>query len=403
MSCRYIVLIIAAVNFIFQMYLYILNAGQRKKPLPQNVRDVYDDGEYKRWTEYSAEKNRISFFVTALSFIMTVIFISTDIISAYSALLPSNEYLNCALVMGSYILLSSILSFGFDYISDIAIEKKYGFNNASTKTFIGDQIKNTIISLVLECGLVLLCLFFYNAFGAFFFIALYIAIVLFVILISTFSLAFQKLFNKFTPLEDGTLRERLVSMFEKEGYKIKEVYVMDASLRTKKVNAFCAGLGKLKEIVLYDNLLNNYTEDEITAVFAHELEHFKHKDTLSLTFINSLTMLPMVLLLLLLASTPDFSMAFGFPYVNFPMIFIAMSGALLEPLMSIVSIPVNAISRHFEYRADAYARSTGNRDGLVSALKKISRDNFSNLNPHPLIVRLEYSHPTLSQRIDRLK
>lgn len=377
MSCRYIVLIIAAVNFIFQTVLYILNAGQRKKPLPENVRDVYDKDEYKRWTEYSSEKNKVSFWSSVLSFALTIVFISTDIVSKYSALLPCDEYINCSLVTGSYILLLSVLSIGFDYFSDIVIEKKYGFNNSSVKTFIGDQIKNIVISLVLECGLVLLCMLFYNVFGGAFFVVLYAAIVLFVILISAFSLAFQKLFNKFTPLEEGALRQRLVSMFEKEGYKIKEVYVMNASLRTKKVNAFCAGLGKLKEIVLYDNLLENYTEDEIAAVFAHELQHFKHKDTLSLTVINSLTMLPIVLLLLLLASIPEFSMAFGFSDINFPMIFIAMSGALLEPIMSLVALPVNAISRHFEYRADAYAKQTGNGKGLVSALKKISNDSLA--------------------------
>ncbi len=402
MSAKYFVIAVMLLNFAFQACLYIINEKQRKKPLPENVKDVYDGERYKKWSSYARESNFVSLVSDVVSLVFLCILILTDAFSWFGSLMPSNVYLNTICLSGTYILLSSLVTVPLDYVSDVKIEKKYDMGTTKLSTFVIDKIKSLIVSLLLECGLICLCIFLYTRLGMLFFIAAYAVVLVFVVLFSTFSLTFQKLFNKFTPLEDGELRTRLAEMFEKEGYKLRQIYVMNASLRTNKVNAFCTGLGKFKEIVLYDNLVNNYSDDEIVAVFAHELQHFKKKDTTLLTAMSSLSLLPVMLLMLALVYAPGFSKAFGFAGVNFSMVFIAM-GALLEPITTITSIPINAVSRSFEYRADAYAKSIGSGKALVSALKKISSDNLGNLNPHPLIVFVEHNHPTLSQRISRLE
>ncbi len=194
-----------------------------------------------------------------------------------------------------------------------------------------------------------------------------------------------------------------MDLFEKNGYQLKNIYVMDASRRTTKADAFCAGLGRFKEIALYDNLVNNFTEDEILAVFAHELTHFKHSDTRVSTLLELVEFLPFMLLLLLLATSPAPLAQLGFDSVHFGMIFIVLFEALLMPLMRLMGIPMNANSRRMERRADAYAAKIGLGEAMVGALKKLARLNFANLNPHPVHVLLEYSHPPIAERIDRLR
>ena len=177
---------------------------------------------------------------------------------------------------------------------------------------------------------------------------------------------------------------------------------MDASRRTTKVNAFCTGLGKFKKIALYDNLVENYTEDEIAAVFAHELAHFKHRDTAKMTAYNLLTMAALTAMIAAFALIPQISLDYGFADVNFAFALAALTGVLLSPVMTVLQIPAAFFGRRYEYRADRMAAELGYGDAMVSVLKKLARDNFSDLNPHPVIVALEHNHPTVSARIERI-
>ena len=281
------------------------------------------------------------------------------------------------------------------------VEEQYGFNRTTKKTFIADQVKQALIGFILMTTILSLYILFYQMLGLLGFILLFVALAVIITLISTFSLQLSKLFNKYEPLPEGELRTGLEAMFEKHGYHLRHIYVMDASKRTSKVNAFCTGLGKNKEIALFDNLVSNYSADEITAVFAHELAHFHYRDTLMLSLTNLVTFLPMVALLLIMTAVPAFSQAFGFAKTHYGMVFLLM-GPLMQAALIPVRIPVMKFMRACEYRADAFAAQNGYAEGLISALKRLSQDNLADLNPHPLIVAVEHSHPPLSQRIAAL-
>ena len=301
------------------------------------------------------------------------------------------------------VVISTLLGLPFQYIDQMKIEEKYGFNRSTKKTFFLDALKNTLIGIGLYSGLVAASIACWHAFGNAFFLVVYGVLAVFLLGMSTFSLTFQKLFNKFEPLEEGALRARLTDMFAQSGYQLKNIWVMNASKRTTKANAFCAGLGKFKEIVLYDNLVHEFTEDEIVAVFAHELTHFRHNDTRHMTVLRVLQFLPMMLLVLLLAAQPACMAQLGFSSLNFGMVFITVFETLLAPVMTLISIPLAAFSRMQERRADAYPASVGLGGALISALKKLARKNFSNLNPHPLNVRLSYDHPPVAERIGLIR
>jgi STE24 endopeptidase len=214
---------------------------------------------------------------------------------------------------------------------------------------------------------------------------------------------FSKIFNKFTPLEEGELKDRITALLEKNGYKVRAIQVMDASRRSTKSNAYFTGFGKMKTIVLYDTLVQAMTPEEICAVFAHEMGHGLHKDTLKIQFLSFGQMLVLGLLSWLTLRTPEIFASFGFSRVNYGfaiILIMSVEFALIAPLFGLLS---NWISRRAEYRADAQAVEEGYGDALISGLKKLARENFSELAPSPLLVKLEYSHPTLSQRITAIE
>ena len=396
---KYIILGILTFSLIYDLVTSLLSDKQKNKPLPENVRDVYDEAEYKRWRAYSAEHKRLSMYEKLFSFVLLAVLFATNVFAAVYNVMPGGELVKCLLLMVLYSLFITVISIPFGYIGTFRIEEKYGFNKSTKKTFVTDEIKNFILNSVINCLLLavayLLCR---NMTLADYFIFLG-AMCLFMLLLSLLSNLLQKLFNKFTSLEEGELRTTLTEMFESEGYTLKDIYVMDASRSTTKVNAYCSGLGRLKKIVLFDNLVNNYTPDEIAAVFAHELAHFKHRDTAKLTACSFVNAIIIVSLLSAFALVPEISVEYGFDGANMAFAMIAMMSVLLQPIMTLVALPINAFSRHCERRADTFAVQKGYGESMISALKKLSKDNLTDLNPHPFIVKAEHSHPTLSQRI----
>lgn len=371
-------------------------------PLPAGVADIYDAGEYDRWKRYTAEKKKLRLITGLANLAALLLMFWLDGFAFLSRLLPAGEYANALLLMAVWMLIAALLDLPGSYCNQMKIEEKYGFNRSTRKTFFLDSLKTFLISTGLFCGLIAIAIACRHAFGNAFFLVVYAALAAILLAVSTFTLFFQKLFNKFEALPEGTLRDRLTEMFTRNGYRLKNIWVMNASKRTTKANAYCAGLGKFKEIVLYDNLVNDFTEDEIIAVFAHELTHYKHNDTRHLTVLNLLQFLPAVLLLLWITADPACLSQLGFEDVNLGMAFIVLFQAMLLPVMTLIQIPMNAFSRMQERRADAYPASVGLGDALISALKKLARLNFANLNPHPLNVKLQYSHPPIAQRIEHI-
>jgi len=372
---------------------------EKKHALPESVRDIYDEKEYQRWKQYSAEKKKLRLVSGLINLAVLLGMFLFDGFAALSRLLPAGEYANALTLMTVWMVITELLDLPFSYYNQMKIEEKYGFNRSSKKTFFLDAIKNYVISTGLFCGLIAVAIACHKAFGSAFFLVVYAALAVFMLAVNTFSLTFMKIFNKFDPLPEGTLRDRLTAMFTQNGYQLKNIWVMNASKRTTKANAFCAGLGKFKEIALYDNLVNDFDEDEIIAVFAHELTHFKHNDTRHLAALNLLQFLPVVLLLLWVATDPACMTQMGFDSLNFGMVFIVLFQAVLFPVMTLIQIPMSAFSRMQERRADGYPATVGLGDALIRALKKLARLNFANLNPHPLNVKLSYDHPPIAERI----
>lgn len=394
-----ILIALLLIHFAYDMLLAVLTIRQRRKPLPEAVADIYEPEAYRRFLDYSSEKLRLGLIERAVSLIVSLALFLPDTFSALYRILPGGECLRSALLLGGYTLLLAILGIPFDWIREMKIEKKYGTGKTSAATFAGDEIKEIVLSLVLNLGLLFVCGELWKAFGIAFVIGTFLILAAFAVLLSLLTTTFKRLFNKFTKLGDGELRDKLTALFRANGYQLGDIEVMDASRRTAKANAFCSGLGKLKKIVLYDTLVNHYSDDEIVAVFAHELGHYKHRDTAKLLAYNLFIMAATTALIAGFVLLPQISQAFGFEGMNLAFGVILIIGVLIEPVMNLLMIPEAAFSRRFEYRADRMAVDAGYGEALADALRKLTKGNMSELNPHPAIVTLEWTHPTLEQRI----
>ena len=400
---KIIFLVSLLTRFIWDLTLTLLSNKQVGKPLPKSVQGIYNDEEYDKWRRYKSKQDKLGLASSVISLAINVILFCTNIISVIYNAMPGGIMLKAILFFLAVGLVETIISLPLEYIFNFKIEAEFGFNKITPKTFIADAIKNYLIGNVLNIIIFGLILVAYNVLGPYFGIIAFLGLALIMILISTFSSAFSKIFNKFTPLEEGELRTNLSKMFEDAGYKLKDIYVMDASKRTTKANAYCGGIGKMKQIVLYDNLVNNYSAGEITAVFAHELAHFKNRDTTKMTFFNMLNFLPMMVMATVMMLVPEIAQSFGFDDANIFFAFYVSFGAVLSIVTQLIMIPFNAMSCYFERRADTFAAELGYGDELISALRKLVKDSLSNMNPHPVVVKLTYNHPPLHERIELIE
>ena len=392
-------MVLLCLGFAYELFKEMLAQKQKDKPMPENVADVYDAQEYQRWRSYTAEKNRIGMYARVVEFILLGALLWLDAFASVYKWAPGEEYGKSLVLLTAYLAVMAVAGLPFSYLRTFRVEEKYGFNRSKKKTFFLDKLKELILELVICLGLYSLAYALYGAMGNAFFVAFYGVVAAVMLCIIMFSLHLQKLFYKFTPLAEGELRTSLSGMFASEGYSLKEIYVKDASRRTAHANAFCTGLGKFKSISLDDNLVNQYTPGEITAVFAHELAHFKHRDTAKITLYSMLMMLVLTGIIASFAAVPQISVDCGFDGASLVFAVIVLMSSMINPIMTLLAIPQALLSRGFECRADTYAVKKGYGPELIAALKKLHGDSLCDLNPHPLVVWLEHTHPTLSQRI----
>ncbi|MBO4288618.1 MAG: M48 family metallopeptidase [Lachnospiraceae bacterium] len=398
-----LVLLIFAFSFLWKSGLILLKARSVRNPLPENVKDVYDEETYQKWKAYLGERVRFSLVTEAVTFAIELVLLILNLHAAFAGLFPENWWMQ----MFAVALLeaaSGLPMIPFSYYSTMHIEEKYGFNRSSKKTFWADQVKEFVIGLVIMVAIASALGGLHLWLGDWVIVAFAIAMFVMILLIGFLFPYLSRIFNKFTPLEDGELKEKLTALLESHGFKVRAVQVMDASRRTTKSNAYFAGFGKMKTIVLFDTLVASMSPDEICAVFAHELGHGLHKDTLKNQVLTFVQMAVIALLAWWVLRTPAFFTEFGFlmigeSCVNYGFAVLLIMSVLLALVMPLWSLLVNWHSRRAEYAADAQAVKEGYGESLVSALKKLSRENLSDLSPSPLLVKLEYSHPTLSQRI----
>ena len=391
------------VQFVWNLVLRVLSARQVGKPLPKSVQGIYNDEEYDKWRRYNGKKDKLAIVSSIISLLINIVLFGTDIISIIYYAMPGGVMVKSILFFLIIGLVETIISLPIEYVFNFKIEAEFGFNKVTPKTFIADAVKNYILNNVITIIIFGLIFFAYSWLGKSFAIIAFLGLGIFMILISAFSTVFSKIFNKFTPLEEGELRTTLSTMFEEAGFKLKDIYIMDASKRTTKANAYCGGIGKLKQIVLFDNLVNNYTDGEITAVFAHELAHFKNKDTTKMTFFNMINFLPMMAMMTIMMLVPEIAQNFGFEDANIFFAFYVSFGSVLSIVSSLIMIPFNYMSRAFERRADSLAFEKGYGDDIISALRKLHKDSLSDMNPHPVVVKLTYNHPPLHERIELIE
>lgn len=401
---KLVLLSLVSLVFILKVIIKILDYKNRNASIPENVKDVYNQDEYLNWRNYKMDNLKLSTFQLVISFLVIMVllifnihFLLFDFISKYSDSLII-KFLFILLILD---LIELFFDSFFEYYQTFTIEEKYSFNKTTPKLFIKDKVIKFIAMLIVETGLIYALYSVYTSFtNVYLFLVISLAIVFSIILIIPllFPLV-SKLFNKMTPLEDGPLKTEIINYTNKVNFPIQNVFVVDASKRSTKANAYFMGYGKKRRIVLFDTLINQLSTEEIVAVLAHEVGHAKGKHIfkqIPLSLFGSLLVLGGIFLLV---SNSSVSVAFGFPNSNF--LFSALLFFELFPLINIFSgLISNSFSRRYEYQADYYAATTYSKEEIISALKMIAKNNLSNLSPHPLLVLIYASHPPLSKRIE---
>ncbi|MGE4321363.1 MAG: M48 family metallopeptidase [Acholeplasmataceae bacterium] len=393
------------VMFILKLVISILNYQHSIKSVPENVAHIYDQEVYQKWLDYHRDQMKFGLISKSVSLIVILLLLMFKVfgwLEALSLELSGSVYLQTLIFLGIYFLFDSLIAIPFDYYLTFVIEEKHGFNKSTKKTFWIDQIKNFLLTIVLMGGIILGLLAIYRAFVNQIWIFILGAwLVLTAVMILMFLLntkVFVKLFNKLTPLEEGSLKSSIDELASKLGFEINKISVMDASRRSTKLNAFFSGLGKQRDVVLYDTLIEKMSEEQILAVLGHELSHALHKDTTKMLIQQILVFGVFASFIGLILNWTNLFTDLGLQGINFGFAMILFS-ILMEPISMLIGIPTNYLSRVAEYRADKFGAEQVSKEAMISALEVISRENFANLNPHPLFVTLYYNHPTTSDRI----
>lgn len=393
-------------TYALQTTLSVLNARQKSLEIPENVKDIYDKKRYQEWLDYEKAKARFGLISRTISVGVLLIILSFNgaILQWMVGVAESttNAWLQTLIFLGLYQGLSFVISSILSYYRTFKIEEDFGFNKTTKKTFISDKIKQLLLTIILGGGLVSGLYFIFDTFKdnlLLFVVIVWASIMILIALILYLNTAvFVKIFNKIEPLEDGELKTKIEDLADQIGFKVKAISKMDASRRSTKLNAFFSGFGKQKEIVLFDTLLEKMTDEEILSVLAHEFAHGKHKDVQRVFIEQALQMALFSALVFLVLTTESLYTAFGFDAVFFGFGLILFT-VLTSPLDLILSPISMALSRKAEYKADAYSVSILGKDSMVSALKRLAKESLSDLNPHPFVVLMNYSHPPMSLRI----
>ena len=394
------------ISFIWTQVLAYLNRKRMSPVLPDELKGIYPLEKYAKQQEYQRVNSRFGLISGGFSFLITLVILLFGILGWFDNYL--REYTGHFLVLplvffGIILIVNEIISFPFDWYATFTIEERFGFNKSTRKLFIIDWLKGIILSILLGGIILAAVVFLYNYTLNEFWIYAWIVVSGFSLLMTFFySEWIVPLFNKQTPLEEGELRSAIESFSQKAGFRLANIFVMDGSKRSTKANAYFTGFGKKKRIVLFDTLMNDLSTEEIVAVLAHETGHYKKKHVLYSMLLGILTTGATFYILSLFLGNIRLAEALGGTTASFHLGIIGFA-FLFTPVSEVLGLAVNHISRKNEYEADNFAAQFGLSEALISALKKISVQSLSNLNPHPLLVFWYHSHPTLLQRIKQLK
>ncbi len=402
----YLVLAIIVLEFILSKSLEYLNYKSLKDELPGSLKGIYDEEKYIKSIAYNRMNSRFSFLVSTLGFLLIFILILSGAFGSLDRWLRA--YIDSEIILGlAYFgilaFAGDILSTPFDIYDTFVIEEKFGFNKTTPRIYIADKLKGYLVSILIGGTLLFLLLVMIRQMGPSFWIYFWLAFAAFVLFMNMFyTTLILPLFNQLSPLEEGDLKTRIREYSAKVKFPLDNIFVIDGSKRSAKSNAFFSGIGKKKKIIFYDTLIQKHTPDELIAVLAHEVGHYKKGHIIWGYFLS----LAQTALLLFIMSTllfnPELSIAFGASTMGIH-INLLVFAILISPLNHLLGIFMNVFSRKNEYQADAFAARTFQGQSLQDALKKLSINNLGNLTPHPAYVFFNYSHPPLLDRLEALK
>jgi STE24 endopeptidase len=402
----FLIIIIPVTGFIVERYLEYLNGKMWSEKLPDKLKGVCGEEEYRKSQLYEKDNKKLSFWSSAFNLAVILAMIIAggfSMVDGVARCISMNLIIIALLFFGIIGLASDLINIPFSWYDTFVIEKKYGFNTMTIRIFITDHIKSWFIVLLVGIPVLGLITWFYYKTGKAFWLYAWALITVFSVFMNLFySELIVPLFNKQKPLEEGSLRNKIEDFSAKTGFKLKNIFIIDGSKRSTKSNAYFSGFGPKKRIVLYDTLLKELSEEEIVAVLAHEIGHYKKKHVL-LTLLFSFMLTGFMLFLFsLVVDNPQLSRALGAENSSFHLGLIVF-GILYSPLSLLIGLASNFVSRRNEFSADRFVKENYNPSMLAEALKKLSVKNLSNMLPHPVYVFFHYSHPPLLKRLEKLE
>ncbi len=394
-------------GYLLELFSSLLNLRALDPRLPAEFRDVSDAGKYARSQEYTRVTTRFAMVRETVLTLLTLAFILAHGFNLLDTLArrPGLSSIPTGLVfIGMLLLLAGLVNLPFSIYSTFVIEQRFGFNRTTVRTFAGDIVKAVLLVLLLGSPLLAAVLFLFERGGAMAWLHCWGILVLFVLVVQFLApVVIMPLFNRFTPLAEGRLRQMILDYARSQNFAVSGIYTMDGSRRSTRPNAFFTGLGRFRRIVFFDTLLERFTPDEILAVLAHEMGHWRLHHLGRMMAATILQMGIMLFVLSLFINNRLLFEAFGMEHLSIHASLVFF-GFLYAPISSLFAMLLNHVSRRHEYQADGYAvRTTGRAADLVSALKKLAASNLVNLTPHPLYVALHYSHPPILARIRAIR
>lgn len=402
-----IILLAIAVDFFLDLISNFLNLKSLSKTLPDEFDGVYDEETYAKSQEYTKVNTRFGFITGAFDLAILLGFWFSggfNVLDQWVRGYGFGELITGLCFMGVLMVAKMIIGLPFSIYSTFVIEERFGFNKTTPKTFVVDLLKGLLLGVLIGGPVLAAILAFFMYAGDLAWLYAWVALTLFTLVMQYVAPTWiMPLFNKFTPLEEGELRTAIEEYTQKVDFPLQGLFVIDGSKRSSKSNAFFTGFGKNKRVALYDTLIENHTTEELVAVLAHEIGHYKKKHIIKGMISGVLQSGVMLFVLSIFLQDPDLFEAF---YMEEMSVYAGLIffGMLYAPINMILSIFMQMSSRKHEYEADEYAaKTTGKPEDMISTLKKLSKDNLSNLTPHPFYVFLNYSHPPALERINALR
>ena len=401
-----VLITIIVLNFLKDSILDYLNSTYFNNEIPEIIGDIYDNEKYLKSQEYKKTQykfNRISSIYSLLILLLFFYFDGFLIVDNYCRSLFDSEIVISLSFFGIIYFGNDILSIPFSLYYTFIIEERFGFNKTSFKTFINDKLKSWLLTILFGGGILCFIILQFESVGQNFWIVAWVFMSILTVLIQgLYAQVIVPLFNKQTKLEDGELKSEIEKYSTNVGFNLSNIFVIDGSKRSTKANAYFSGFGKQKRVTLYDTLINKLNKEQIVAVIAHEIGHYKKNHIIFNLLFSIIQTGIMLYILSLLIYMPIFSEALNIENHSFHIALVTFS-ILYTPISEISSLIFNLFSRKFEYEADEYADKSFDGKYLIQALKVLTKDSLSNLTPHPKYVWWHYSHPTLLERINQLR